>query len=618
MTITRLVAKNFKSLKNCEIELSPLTVLVGENSSGKSSVLQVLGFLAELENLEEGWGNLVPLNAGTFKLGTFDQLVSTSSMTLDGPKRMELGRARSHGDRDLSLVLELEPSDTPGQAIICGVKSERTSLIALPRDIALSIADDIRSARLDSSEGLPDDSLLENDFSDGGALSSGTFIRQYRSFENEESLAVLFTEALEAGEVYVEASDLDKVSDRRRGRFFTLSASGPEDEYFVESYSVEQFNYLRHSLRRFDRRSQRFNRSDAGEVLLQEGRIIDEAHTIAIGYEELMALTLQAFDEAGGAGLWALDFGDVLKAAPLIFKTGESISQFVIDVKHRLESRDGPPIVSRNRTFRKISFRTARRTGDRNSGQTRYLSGLRTKPSPISEMNFGSALAPLGSQGQYESAIREANKRKQVRCPIIDEMGRSNFKYMALNDAVGYWLSRFGIAKEVRSELQGNIGYRTELVDIQTNEARDPTFYGIGASQLLPVLTLCLLAEPGDTILIEQPELHVHPGPQQILGDFLLGITESDVQVVVETHSEYLVNRLRRRMVEDPTSQLEERVSILYASRVDGSTTFERLIPTPDGSFAHWPDGFFDQGANEAEQIMRAVISKRRANQPNA
>ena len=106
--------------------------------------------------------------------------------------------------------------------------------------------------------------------------------------------------------------------------------------------------------------------------------------------------------------------------------------------------------------------------------------------------------------------------------------------------------------------------------------------------------------------------MHLHPAPQQILGDFLLGIAESGRQLLVETHSEYLINRLRLRVAEDEYQNTEELVRIWYATRSEGQTTFKAMEPDRYGSFDEWPEGFFDQSSRESEQILRAVARKRR------
>jgi hypothetical protein len=183
---------------------------------------------------------------------------------------------------------------------------------------------------------------------------------------------------------------------------------------------------------------------------------------------------------------------------------------------------------------------------------------------------------------------------------------------MTLEAAVDYWAARLGLAGRVRTVNKGRAGIEAELSDLQTGEKRDLTSLGVGVSQLLPVIVLCLIARPGELVMIEQPELHLHPAPQQVLGDFLLRTAESGRQLIVETHSEYLVNRLRLHIARDELDVVSEMVQIWYARRKEGRTEFDLLRPNRFGSFEEWPDGFFDQASLDAEQLLRAAARKRR------
>jgi predicted ATPase len=129
---------------------------------------------------------------------------------------------------------------------------------------------------------------------------------------------------------------------------------------------------------------------------------------------------------------------------------------------------------------------------------------------------------------------------------------------------------------------------------------------------------MCLQAQRGDVVLIEQPELHLHPAPQQALGDFLLAMSMSGRQIIVETHSEYLINRLRFRMAQDDTETVTDLVKIIYAERKKGSTEFRPIKPNAYGSFDDWPDDFFDQAPKETEAILRAAMAKRKRQRAHA
>jgi len=141
----------------------------------------------------------------------------------------------------------------------------------------------------------------------------------------------------------------------------------------------------------------------------------------------------------------------------------------------------------------------------------------------------------------------------------------------------------------------------------------DLTAVGVGVSQVLPVILLCLLAAPGTVVILEQPELHLHPRLEQKLADFLLACVRSGRQLVVETHSEHLVNRLRYRVASDPTDETHELIRLVFAESEQGMTTYrEPEITTYGGLGEDWPEGFLDLGAREAQDLVRESLAKRR------
>jgi predicted ATPase len=100
---------------------------------------------------------------------------------------------------------------------------------------------------------------------------------------------------------------------------------------------------------------------------------------------------------------------------------------------------------------------------------------------------------------------------------------------------------------------------------------------------------------------------------QQQLGDFLLACAASGRQVIVETHSDHLVTRLRRRIAEDEGDEVLGLVGLIFTERIEGRTRFESLAPNRYGGLAEWPAGFFDQGAADSQQLLRAGMRKKKA-----
>lgn len=149
------------------------------------------------------------------------------------------------------------------------------------------------------------------------------------------------------------------------------------------------------------------------------------------------------------------------------------------------------------------------------------------------------------------------------------------------------------------------------LIDGRTNTAVNHRDVGVGVSQIVPVLVHAF-ADNEKTILIEQPEIHVHPALQAELGDVFIqsALGERKNRFLLETHSEHLILRILRRIrqcsQDDPDYPKDlpkirpEDVSVIYADPGKDGT---RLIPlriTPDGDFVdRWPEGFFTERGRE-------------------
>ena len=112
----------------------------------------------------------------------------------------------------------------------------------------------------------------------------------------------------------------------------------------------------------------------------------------------------------------------------------------------------------------------------------------------------------------------------------------------------------------------------------------------------------------------EQPEIHLHPKLQANLADFFLRMALLGKRIIVETHSDHFINRLRRRIAEDKTDELKDKVNILFVHPPhDGQgATIESLKVDRYGVIENWPSDFLPESADEAEAIVLAGLEKRK------
>lgn len=160
------------------------------------------------------------------------------------------------------------------------------------------------------------------------------------------------------------------------------------------------------------------------------------------------------------------------------------------------------------------------------------------------------------------------------------------------------WMNRFFPGTDL--ELTRVKGANLILLGIRTSNATNfhrPQNVGYGLSHILPIITACLAARQSDLIMVENPEAHLHPSSQAAIGEFLVRSVAAGMQMIVETHSDHVLNGVRRAVKEGVLSH--EKVAIhFFARRVEDIEAQAQVVsPMIDknGGLDHWPLGFFDQ-----------------------
>ena len=118
---------------------------------------------------------------------------------------------------------------------------------------------------------------------------------------------------------------------------------------------------------------------------------------------------------------------------------------------------------------------------------------------------------------------------------------------------------------------------------------------GVGVSQVLPILVMCLLQKKGSILLLEQPELHLHPKVQSRLADFFITMGLLGKQCIVETHGEHWINRLQLLIARSKGGQIAEKTKVYFVSRRAGLSHFMPVKINRYGTIEDWPDDFCDQ-----------------------
>jgi predicted ATPase len=247
----------------------------------------------------------------------------------------------------------------------------------------------------------------------------------------------------------------------------------------------------------------------------------------------------------------------------------------------------------------------------------RYLGPLRDEPKPVYPLEALANPTEVGYRGEHTAAVLDLHRDRRISYIPASFIHQNDFpsaqKMATLHDAVVDWLSYVGVASEVSTREFGKFGHQLTVQTQGLNRDHDLTNVGVGVSQVLPIIVMALLAESPSLLIFEQPELHLHPKVQARLADFFLSVALSNKQCIIETHSEYLIERFRRRVAEAEGDRLTRILRIYFTERVEGETKCRPVQVTQYGAIPDWPADFFDQSQFETEHILQAAMEKRTA-----
>jgi hypothetical protein len=230
----------------------------------------------------------------------------------------------------------------------------------------------------------------------------------------------------------------------------------------------------------------------------------------------------------------------------------------------------------------------------------KHLGPLRAAPQPLyglPEAAFGTS---VGQNGEYTAAVLSTYGKRITAMPLPD----GSTTRVSLKTAVDRWMDALGLLASVSPHERGKYGYELNVKIDGVTQPLDLTTVGVGVSQALPIVVLGLVSNVGSLLLFEQPELHLHPNVQAALGDFFLALARSGRQLIIETHSEYLINRLRRRQATDQDSDAADLTRLFFFERDGSSAKVDAARIGKDGSMPGWPRGFLDTAAREVEAMV--------------
>lgn len=235
-----------------------------------------------------------------------------------------------------------------------------------------------------------------------------------------------------------------------------------------------------------------------------------------------------------------------------------------------------------------------------------YLGPLREYPRREYPWS-GASPSDVGRRGERTvEAILAATLRGERR----NLGGKTHYK--SFQEIIAYWLKKLGLIHEFKIEEIGSGAnlYRAVVKRDASSPTALLTDVGFGVSQVLPALVLLYYVPEGSTVIMEQPEIHLHPSVQSGLADVILTVAHTRrIQVIVESHSEHLLRRFQRRVADQTCSA--DLVKLYFCDCIKGESNLLDLALDTYGEIQNWPPGFFGDEMAEIAETRKAVLRRK-------
>jgi predicted ATPase len=250
--------------------------------------------------------------------------------------------------------------------------------------------------------------------------------------------------------------------------------------------------------------------------------------------------------------------------------------------------------------------------------QIRYLGPLRDDPKR-QYVYSGAGQGDVGRRGELAVDALVSARFANTRVSRGYGGGKSRRKLpgISIEHLVAEWLRELGLIDsfDVDALDDRETLYRIRVRRSPGSPSVMLTDVGFGVSQILPVLVLLAVASEGDTVVLEQPEIHLHPAVQSGLADIILETAlVRNVQIILESHSEHLLSRLQRRIAEAKLSKNVEvkaaDVALYFCSYGSQASNIDELEIDEFGNIRNWPADFFGNPLEDSVAMLQAAAAR--------
>lgn len=225
-----------------------------------------------------------------------------------------------------------------------------------------------------------------------------------------------------------------------------------------------------------------------------------------------------------------------------------------------------------------------------------YISAHRIGGQDLYTKNFDK-YDQYGIFGEYAIDYFEHHKSDPIPTQLQEDT-----ESQTLESQVNYWLKRILNHSIATTQIQGTDKVKAEYFQTAQRGIR-PKNTGSGVSYVISIIIICLSSKPGETVIIENPEIHLHPRAQSELVDFFVLIANAGIQLIIETHSDHIFNGIRVNVFQKKITN--DKLSVNFFTLDDTFQTKHTLIGISEkGRINNPQDLLFDQFENDLDTLL--------------
>lgn len=626
--LTRVEIERFKSVESQTIDLKPLTAVVGVNSAGKSTFIQAI--LMIIQHLQDEDSNEIQysLNEHLIRLGTFAETLNTGHSAEIKDFRVALSMTfPSFGNRqelvtwDATLGADASTSSNSRFASVRRLYITGETRHHWRRKSGETVQGS------DEATNVLVEGVTRPDLTDFYVLGDREFVRSAKaratlSDGSTDTAEYVFCPPGEQPTLYAEYTLAAYLLEHVR-RSYVLARerelrglrrdATDQDHRPTKAASLVTSTPMRNTVAPLIDRLEQELASMLEQI--EDSRLIEtESDSTTMGSDAIEALRawptmldqfifrVRPVDRSSGApSPFSEEYSDVEK-----YFTG-AVNKLVKGANFKLL---GP---------KPSSYGSFVRTGSRSLKMlaSKYLQKRAYYIGPIRDIDVEGDARPwrkvLGVKGEHTAAVLQRESRELLdNPPNPPGMRLSSREFQSV---LAEWLRYLELADSIEQEERGRLKPGIKVRPLRRSGTVPLTAVGVGVSQVLPIVMQCLLASPsGSIVIVEQPELHLHPRIEVKLAEFFIACARTGRQIFIETHSEHLINRLRLEIASDRSGAAEDLISVLFARQNDtGQTQYDQAVINEFGGIdaQQWPEKFLDLSTEQSLELLKTAVARR-------